>query len=169
MARQSKKRKSPMQRATYEYLRGNILDVFPKYKKDAEDHLSKAVKKRKSPMQRATYEYLRGNILDVFPKYKKDAEDHLSKAVKKRKSPMQRATYEYLRGNILDVFPEYKKDAEDHLSKAALLAQICDVPSDQQCLIYKGRILKDDQTLVSYGLQADHTVHIVCGSAPAVS
>ncbi|KAL2510252.1 Cysteine-rich receptor-like protein kinase 2 [Forsythia ovata] len=37
------KRKSPMQRATYEYLRGNILDVFPEYKKDAEDHLSKAV------------------------------------------------------------------------------------------------------------------------------
>ncbi|KAL2507927.1 tetratricopeptide repeat protein 5-like [Forsythia ovata] len=68
-----------MQRATYEYLRGNILDVFPEYKKDAEDHLSKA--KRKSPMQRATYEYLRGNILDVFPEYKKDAEDHLSKAV----------------------------------------------------------------------------------------
>ncbi|KAL2555766.1 tetratricopeptide repeat protein 5-like [Forsythia ovata] len=117
MARQSKKRKSPMQRATYEYLRGNILDVFPEYKKDAEDHLSKA--KRKSPMQRATYEYLRGNILDVFPEYKKDAEDHLSKA--KRKSPMQRATYEYLRGNILDVFPEYKKDAEDHLSKAVFL------------------------------------------------
>ncbi|KAL2488505.1 Uncharacterized protein Fot_41797 [Forsythia ovata] len=114
---ETQKRKSPMQRATYEYLRGNILDVFPEYKKDAEDHLSKA--KRKSPMQRATYEYLRGNILDVFPEYKKDAEDHLSKA--KRKSPMQRATYEYLRGNILDVFPEYKKDAEDHLSKAVFL------------------------------------------------
>ncbi|KAL2529019.1 Uncharacterized protein Fot_21620 [Forsythia ovata] len=38
----AQKRKSPMQRATYEYLRGNILDVFPEYKKDAEDHLSKA-------------------------------------------------------------------------------------------------------------------------------
>lgn len=32
-----------MQRATYEYLRGKILDVFPEYKKEAEDHLSKAV------------------------------------------------------------------------------------------------------------------------------
>lgn len=32
-----------------------------------------------------------------------------------------------------------------------LLAQNCDVPSDQQRLIYKGRILKDDQTLDSYG------------------
>uniref|UniRef100_A0A5B6ZU89 Putative Ubiquitin family protein isoform 3 n=1 Tax=Davidia involucrata TaxID=16924 RepID=A0A5B6ZU89_DAVIN len=51
----------------------------------------------------------------------------------------------------------------------AFLAQNCDVPPDQQRLIYKGRILKDDQTLDSYGLQADHTVHMVRGSAPAAS
>lgn len=38
-------RKSPMQRATFEYLRGKVLDVFPDYRKDAEDHLSKAVSK----------------------------------------------------------------------------------------------------------------------------
>ncbi|XP_030529276.1 tetratricopeptide repeat protein 5-like [Rhodamnia argentea] len=38
------KRKLPLQRATYEYLRGKILDVFPDYKKEAEEHLSKAVK-----------------------------------------------------------------------------------------------------------------------------
>eukprot|EP00268_Persea_americana_P027152 TRINITY_DN26624_c2_g1_i2.p1 TRINITY_DN26624_c2_g1~~TRINITY_DN26624_c2_g1_i2.p1 ORF type:complete len:215 (+),score=46.20 TRINITY_DN26624_c2_g1_i2:234-878(+) len=37
-------RKSPVQRATYEYLRGKTLDVFPEYRKEAEDHLSKAVK-----------------------------------------------------------------------------------------------------------------------------
>ncbi|KAL8143248.1 hypothetical protein V2J09_016280, partial [Rumex salicifolius] len=37
-------RKTPVQRATYEYLRGKILDVFLDYKKEAEDHLSKAVK-----------------------------------------------------------------------------------------------------------------------------
>ncbi|KAF5754672.1 putative Ubiquitin-like domain, Heat shock chaperonin-binding, UBA-like superfamily, ubiquilin [Helianthus annuus] len=48
-----------------------------------------------------------------------------------------------------------------------LLAQNCDVPANQQRLIYKGRILKDDQTLDSYGLQADHTIHMVRGSAPA--
>jgi ubiquilin len=51
----------------------------------------------------------------------------------------------------------------------ALLAQNCDVPANQQRLIYKGRILKGDQTLASYGLQADHTVHMVRGSAPTSS
>lgn len=33
----------------------------------------------------------------------------------------------------------------------AILAQNCDIPAEQQRLIYKGRILKDDQTLTSYG------------------
>ncbi|KAK1437834.1 hypothetical protein QVD17_03634 [Tagetes erecta] len=47
-----------------------------------------------------------------------------------------------------------------------LLALNCDVPANQQRLIYKGRILKDDQTLDSYGLQADHTIHMVRGAAP---
>ncbi|KAL9251867.1 Tetratricopeptide repeat protein 5-like protein [Drosera capensis] len=37
-------RKSPIQRARYEYLQGKVLDVFADYKKEAEDHLSKAVK-----------------------------------------------------------------------------------------------------------------------------
>ncbi|KAL0915308.1 hypothetical protein M5K25_015716 [Dendrobium thyrsiflorum] len=37
-------RKSTSQRAQYEFLRGKILDVFPYYQKEAEDHLSKAVK-----------------------------------------------------------------------------------------------------------------------------
>ncbi|TVU33772.1 hypothetical protein EJB05_15579 [Eragrostis curvula] len=37
-------RKSPQQRGLYEFLRGKILDVFPDYHKEAEDHLSKAVK-----------------------------------------------------------------------------------------------------------------------------
>lgn len=37
-------RTTPAQRATYEFLRGKILDVFPDYRKEAEDHLSKAVK-----------------------------------------------------------------------------------------------------------------------------
>ncbi|TQD77782.1 hypothetical protein C1H46_036686, partial [Malus baccata] len=37
-------RKLPAQRAKYEYLRGKILDVLPDYRKEAEDHLSKAVR-----------------------------------------------------------------------------------------------------------------------------
>lgn len=48
----------------------------------------------------------------------------------------------------------------------AVLSQNCDIPAEQQRLIYKGRILKDDQTLESYGLEADHTVHLVRGFAP---
>ncbi|XP_058098518.1 ubiquitin domain-containing protein DSK2b-like isoform X2 [Magnolia sinica] len=47
----------------------------------------------------------------------------------------------------------------------SVLAGSCDVPAQQQRLIYKGRILKDDQTLESYGLEADHTVHLVRGAA----
>ncbi|XP_039069661.1 ubiquitin domain-containing protein DSK2b-like [Hibiscus syriacus] len=55
------------------------------------------------------------------------------------------------------------------LSFKALLARNCDIPADQQCLIYKGRILKDDQTLQSYGLEADHTVRLVRRFAPTPS
>ncbi|KAK9666677.1 hypothetical protein RND81_14G202800 [Saponaria officinalis] len=50
-----------------------------------------------------------------------------------------------------------------------IVAQNSDVPAEQQRLIYKGRILKDDQTLASYGLQADHTIHMVRGFAPPAS
>ncbi|KAK9690614.1 hypothetical protein RND81_09G140900 [Saponaria officinalis] len=51
----------------------------------------------------------------------------------------------------------------------SVVAQNTDVPAEQQRLIYKGRILKDDQTLASYGLQADHTIHMVRGFAPSAS
>ncbi|KVI03001.1 Heat shock chaperonin-binding [Cynara cardunculus var. scolymus] len=51
----------------------------------------------------------------------------------------------------------------------SVLAQNCDIPAEQQRLIYKGRILKDDQTLKSYGLEAEHTVHLVRGFVPAAS
>ncbi|GFS39390.1 ubiquitin family protein [Actinidia rufa] len=37
----------------------------------------------------------------------------------------------------------------------SVIAQNCDIPADQQRLIYKGRILKDDQTLESYGMPID--------------
>ncbi|XP_075105573.1 ubiquitin domain-containing protein DSK2b isoform X2 [Nicotiana tabacum] len=51
----------------------------------------------------------------------------------------------------------------------SVLSQPSDIPAEQQRLIYKGRILKDDQTLTSYGLEADHTVHLVRGFAAAAS
>ncbi|MCL7044400.1 hypothetical protein MKW94_023063 [Papaver nudicaule] len=49
-----------------------------------------------------------------------------------------------------------------------VISQTSDVAAEQQRLIYKGRILKDEQTLETYGLQADHTVHMVRG-LPALS
>ncbi|KAF6984036.1 hypothetical protein CFC21_002099 [Triticum aestivum] len=50
------------------------------------------------------------------------------------------------------------------------VAASCDVPAPQQRLIYKGRILKDEQTLESYGVETDHTIHLVRGVAqPAAS
>ncbi|KAI3834323.1 hypothetical protein MKX03_030130 [Papaver bracteatum] len=45
----------------------------------------------------------------------------------------------------------------------SVISQHSDVSAEQQRLIYKGRILKDEQTLESYGLQEDHTVHMVRG------
>lgn len=50
-----------------------------------------------------------------------------------------------------------------------LLAEKCDIPADQQRLIYKGRILKDDNSLHSYGLQSEHTVHLVRGASTSGS
>uniref|UniRef100_A0ACD5TMS4 Uncharacterized protein n=1 Tax=Avena sativa TaxID=4498 RepID=A0ACD5TMS4_AVESA len=44
-----------------------------------------------------------------------------------------------------------------------------DVPAPQQRLIYKGRILKDEQTLESYGVETDHTIHLVRGVAQAAA
>ncbi|KAG6503624.1 hypothetical protein ZIOFF_035941 [Zingiber officinale] len=49
----------------------------------------------------------------------------------------------------------------------AVVASSCDVPAEQQRLIYKGRILKDDHTLASYGVESDHTIHMVRGGAPS--
>lgn len=37
-----------------------------------------------------------------------------------------------------------------------LVARNCDMPVEQQRLIYKGRILKDDQTLRSYGISVTY-------------
>ncbi|GJQ99981.1 hypothetical protein Tco_0522966 [Tanacetum coccineum] len=42
-----------------------------------------------------------------------------------------------------------------------LLAQLSFVLANEQSLHYRGMILKDDQTLDTYDLQADHTIHLV--------
>ncbi|KAJ8470454.1 hypothetical protein OPV22_024797 [Ensete ventricosum] len=52
--------------------------------------------------------------------------------------------------------------------KAALVEK-CDVPAEQQRLIYKGRILKDEQTLQSYGLASNHTIHLIRALTPSAA
>lgn len=51
----------------------------------------------------------------------------------------------------------------------SVVAKTCDIPAEQQRLIYRGGILKDDQTLKSYGLEAEHTVHLVRRLLPIAS
>ncbi|XP_073001218.1 ubiquitin domain-containing protein DSK2a-like [Typha latifolia] len=51
----------------------------------------------------------------------------------------------------------------------ALIAVNSEVPPEQQRLIYKGRILKDEQTLTSYGVESDHTIHLVRGVASSAA
>ncbi|PWA53200.1 Heat shock chaperonin-binding [Artemisia annua] len=50
-----------------------------------------------------------------------------------------------------------------------LLAVKCEIGVDQQRLIYNGRFLKNDHTLMTYGLEARHTVPLIRGSVPAAS
>ncbi|GKE17287.1 ubiquitin domain-containing protein DSK2a-like protein [Tanacetum coccineum] len=50
-----------------------------------------------------------------------------------------------------------------------LLADKCEIDVDQQRLIYNGRFLKDDHTLITYGLESANTVHLIRGSVPAAS
>jgi hypothetical protein len=48
-------------------------------------------------------------------------------------------------------FPEWIDLSSTVAALKAIFAESCDVSAPQQRLIYKGRILKDDQTLASYG------------------
>eukprot|EP00730_Choanoeca_flexa_P006367 TRINITY_DN12142_c0_g2_i27.p2 TRINITY_DN12142_c0_g2~~TRINITY_DN12142_c0_g2_i27.p2 ORF type:complete len:170 (+),score=18.40 TRINITY_DN12142_c0_g2_i27:138-647(+) len=41
------------------------------------------------------------------------------------------------------------------------LAEQSEIPSSQQRLVYSGRILKDGQTLSSYGFKSNHALHLV--------
>jgi len=49
------------------------------------------------------------------------------------------------------------------------IAESCDTPADRMRLIYSGRVLKDDDTLESYKIASNHTVHMVRGNAPAAA
>ncbi|CAN1306928.1 Ubiquitin domain-containing protein DSK2a [Linum perenne] len=42
-----------------------------------------------------------------------------------------------------------------------LVAQNCDIPANEMRLIYKGRIIKGETTLISYGVQANQSVDMV--------
>ncbi|CAK0751892.1 hypothetical protein CVIRNUC_002103 [Coccomyxa viridis] len=48
--------------------------------------------------------------------------------------------------------------------KAAVATQ-CDIPAENQRLIYKGQVLKDEKTIEDYALAADHVLHLVKGRA----
>lgn len=45
------------------------------------------------------------------------------------------------------------------------IAEASEIPSENQRLIYSGKILKDDQTLESYKIQEDHVIHLVKSGA----
>jgi ubiquilin len=36
-----------------------------------------------------------------------------------------------------------------------------EIPSEKQRLLYIGKILRDDQTLGSYGIESGHVVHMI--------
>ena len=42
-----------------------------------------------------------------------------------------------------------------------VIATKCEVPANQQRLIYSGKVLKDPETVESYSVQDGHTVHMV--------
>ncbi|KAL9673870.1 hypothetical protein QQ045_030132 [Rhodiola kirilowii] len=46
-----------------------------------------------------------------------------------------------------------------------LIAEECNVPVGQQKLIHKGRILENDRSIGSYGIQEGHTIQMISGSA----
>lgn len=43
--------------------------------------------------------------------------------------------------------------------------EFADIPVERQRLIYSGRVLKDEDTLATYKIQAGNTVHLVKGAA----
>ncbi|XP_071696760.1 ubiquitin-like domain-containing protein [Rutidosis leptorrhynchoides] len=48
----------------------------------------------------------------------------------------------------------------------SVIEQKCEISALEQSLIFKGRVLNNNQTLQSYGLEAEHTVHLARGYVP---
>ncbi|KAI5797429.1 putative ubiquitin-like protein DskB [Peziza echinospora] len=45
------------------------------------------------------------------------------------------------------------------------LLELSEIPTEQQRLIYSGRVMKDEETLAFYKVQSGHTIHLVKGAA----
>jgi ubiquilin len=64
---------------------------------------------------------------------------------------------------------QFEVEVESAAASVAELKKACEsgaqLPPDQQRLIFKGRILKDEQTLESYKIENGVTVHLVKAKA----
>ena len=60
---------------------------------------------------------------------------------------------------------EIEKDATIKALKDACVAEST-IPAAEQRLIFKGKILKDEQTLVDYKIENEVTVHLVKSAKP---
>ncbi|XP_071725401.1 ubiquitin domain-containing protein DSK2b-like [Rutidosis leptorrhynchoides] len=51
-------------------------------------------------------------------------------------------------------------------SLKSVIEDKCEIPSWEQSLIFRGRVLKNKQSLQSYGIKAEDTVHLARGYVP---
>lgn len=65
-------------------------------------------------------------------------------------------------GKKISVSVELSESVRDLKEK---LVDQSGIPSDQQRLVYKGQVLKDERALESYGLENEHVLHLVRGRA----
>ncbi|XP_071725824.1 ubiquitin-like domain-containing protein [Rutidosis leptorrhynchoides] len=64
-------------------------------------------------------------------------------------------------------FDDVKTSLVDSVeSFKSVLEPIFEIPAGRQCLIYEGRILEDDHTLLSYGLTGGHNVYLIVLDGP---
>jgi ubiquilin len=63
-----------------------------------------------------------------------------------------------------DKFPVTADAAITVADLKAIIQKLQDIPQDQQRLIYKGHVLKDDKTLAEYSIEEGHTIILVKGT-----